>query len=662
MDHNKGTFGRGLLKLNKKQELYKVNLCRMEFRSIIGFSNIYDLRYCYDPLDPNGNITVTFDIHKYTLDGYAARVTIQNYYQYRHVEKPGWKLGWTWAKDEVIWSMTGAFAIQRGNCSSFKYEVPHSCKPDPVIVDLMPNAMPQNKSDGCCRGGILASWAIDPSMSYSSFELVVGNLEQNSTGYKPLNLTLLAPGPGYTCGPVTDTSPTVFSVIGGRRQEEVFRTWKSTCTYSSYLASKTPVCCVSLSTFYSPTITSCPSCSCGCRVADQFATSCIRQGVIPSNLLDVDLIQCTDHMCPLRIHWHIKKNYITHWRVKLTISNYNYGRNYSNWNVLVQHPGFGQPSASFSFNSTMLPTTGVPEDVALFWGKAFYNTELLQADQYQVGSVTTEILLQKDSSSFTLSNGWALPRRIYFNATDRSMAPPPGDKTPSKVNQESTPNSSISSVLFVIAMQTEALPLVDKFQLAEQSDSLFPEGVPWMRVDSVGTVSASLLTYASVQALQPDLIINAGTAGGFKEKGASIGDVYLVSDVAFHDRRIPVPVLDLYGVGSRQAFPTPNLVKELKLKVGKLSTGDSLDMTPQDAALILANNATVKDMEGAAVAYAADLLKVPVIFIKAVTDIVDGNKPTSEEFLQNLAAVVAALDKAATKVVDFINGKTFSEL
>lgn len=35
-------------------------------------------------------------------------------------------------------------------------------------------------------------------------------------------------------------------------------------------------------------------------------------------------------------------------------------------------------------------------------------------------------------------------------------------------------------------------------------------------VDSVGTVSASLLAYASIQALQPDLIINAGTAGGFK--------------------------------------------------------------------------------------------------------------------------------------------------
>ncbi|KAK4477159.1 hypothetical protein RD792_016372 [Penstemon davidsonii] len=120
-----------------------------------------------------------------------------------------------------------------------------------------------------------------------------------------------------------------------------------------------------------------------------------REGVIPSNMNDADLIRCTDHMCPLRIHWHIKNNYVTHWRVKLTVSNYNYGRNYSNWNVVVQHPGFGQPSTASSFNTTMLPSYGVPEEVALFWGKAFYNAELLQGDDYEVGSVTQKYLCKK---------------------------------------------------------------------------------------------------------------------------------------------------------------------------------------------------------------------------------------------------------------------------
>jgi len=35
-------------------------------------------------------------------------------------------------------------------------------------------------------------------------------------------------------------------------------------------------------------------------------------------------------------------------------------------------------------------------------------------------------------------------------------------------------------------------------------------------VDSIGTIPSALVTYAAIQALQPDLIINAGTTGGFK--------------------------------------------------------------------------------------------------------------------------------------------------
>ncbi|KAF5443828.1 hypothetical protein F2P56_036354, partial [Juglans regia] len=95
-----------------------------------------------------------------------------------------------------------------------------------------------------------------------------------------------------------------------------------------------------------------------------------------------------------------------------------------------------------------------------------------------------------------------------------------------------------------------------------------PYVVPFFSgVDSVGTVSASLVTYASIEALKPDLIINAGTAGAFKAKGAAVGDVFVASDCAFHDRRIPIPVFDMYGVGLRQASSTPNLVNELNLKV-----------------------------------------------------------------------------------------------
>ncbi|XP_044956981.1 5'-methylthioadenosine/S-adenosylhomocysteine nucleosidase-like [Hordeum vulgare subsp. vulgare] len=263
---------------------------------------------------------------------------------------------------------------------------------------------------------------------------------------------------------------------------------------------------------------------------------------------------------------------------------------------------------------------------------------------------------------------------------------PPSSEEPAAASAEASAAGAISKVLVVIAMQTEALPLVTRFQLVEAAadESIFPKGAPWTRyhgeykglhidlvwpgkdpllgVDSVGTVSAALVTYASIQLLKPDLIINAGTAGGFKAKGAGIGDVFLASDVAFHDRRIPIPVFDSYGIGARKTFETPNIVKELNLKVGKLSTGDSLDMSPHDESAILSNEATVKDMEGAAVAYVADLFSTPAIFVKAVTDIVDGEKPTAEEFLQNLISVTMALDQAVLQVVDFISGKCISDL
>ncbi|KAI3743262.1 hypothetical protein L1987_60968 [Smallanthus sonchifolius] len=240
------------------------------------------------------------------------------------------------------------------------------------------------------------------------------------------------------------------------------------------------------------------------------------------------------------------------------------------------------------------------------------------------------------------------------------------------------------SFVWTTNVDSEALPIVEHFKLSPDDGSLYPLGVPWIRyhgyykdlninviypgkdrdlgINSVGTVPASLVTYASIQALKPDLLINAGTAGGFKVKGASIFDVFLVSDLAFHDRRIPIPGPDKYGVGRRQSFSTPNLVKELNLKVCNLSTGDSLDMSPQDETCIMANDATIVDMEGAAVAYVSNLMRVPAIFIKAVSNFVDGEKSIHEEFEQNLHATVVVLQKVVAQVVEFINGKCLSEL
>lgn len=94
----------------------------------------------------------------------------------------------------------------------------------------------------------------------------------------------------------------------------------------------------------------------------------------------------------------------------------------------------------------------VADAVALFWGYDSYNNELLQADELRIGSVTTEILLKKEMGSFTLSNGWAFPRRIYFNGESCQMPPP--DNFPMLPNhgqnQKHGPNMFIFLTIYIL--------------------------------------------------------------------------------------------------------------------------------------------------------------------------------------------------------------------
>lgn len=46
-----------------------------------------------------------------------------------------------------------------------------------------------------------------------------------------------------------------------------------------------------------------------------------------------------------------------------------------------------------------------------------------------------------------------------------------------------------------------------------------------------------------------------------------------------HDRRIPLPMFDVYGVGCEASMPATKLVAALGLKEGVVSSGNSLDYT-----------------------------------------------------------------------------------
>lgn len=146
---------------------------------------------------------------------------MNNFQMYRGIMNPGWTLGWSWAKKEVIWTMVGAQTTEQGDCSKFKGGVPHCCKRTPTVVDLLPGVPYNQQYTNCCKGGVLGTWGQDPLSAVSAFQVSVGLAgTSNKTVKLPKNFTLLGPGPGYTCGPAKIVPSTVFLTADKRRKTQ----------------------------------------------------------------------------------------------------------------------------------------------------------------------------------------------------------------------------------------------------------------------------------------------------------------------------------------------------------------------------------------------------------------------------------------------------------
>ena len=156
--------------------------------------------------------------------------------------------------------------------------------------------------------------------------------------------------------------------------------------------------------------------------------------------------------------------------------------------------------------------------------------------------------------------------------------------------------TKIKTVLFVMAMEHEANPLIADLGLTEDKSLVNPfvlayKGTfneltialvrakpdPYFKVDSVGTENASLSTYIGAEAYKPDLILSVGSSGGLnhKEKGLKlrVGDVCVPdSPITFFDREMILDAWKPYLAGGYPLRSFDNVIDKLgkeKLK-GKL--------------------------------------------------------------------------------------------
>ena len=242
----------------------------------------------------------------------------------------------------------------------------------------------------------------------------------------------------------------------------------------------------------------------------------------------------------------------------------------------------------------------------------------------------------------------------------------------------------IKKILILVAMQAEADPIINALKLKQKNGSidvqlpfnafekasddqeilLIQSGSdPRYKVDNIGTQAATLMAYVGIEHFKPDLVISAGTAGGFSNKGAQIGTVYLSDkEFVFHDRQIPLAGFDEQGVGHYPAANLRGLAKKLDLLVGIISSGSSFKKDEGQLAAISKSGAVAKEMEVAAIGWVCWLKQTPLVAIKSITNLLDQQESSESQFVENFSFATLQLSQKVQYIVEYIRGKTLFEL
>ncbi|CAI9752759.1 unnamed protein product [Fraxinus pennsylvanica] len=247
----------------------------------------------------------------------------------------------------------GGQTLEQGDYSRFKGTgIPHCCKKDPIVVDLLPGTPYNQQIANCCKGGVINSWMQDPTNAASPFQLRVGSAGTTNKTLVPKNI--------WTGLYLWTCKSGEFDQVSLVRRRRVTQAMSKLCDMEPYVhiftvsGPKISNLLWSMSSFYNDTINA------QLVLVDVRITSLSQEVVWSKFIFDANspdtphlasvvssdneetnyspLVQCSSHMCPIWVHQHVKLNYEDYWRVKVTITNYNYRMNYNQWNLVVRHP------------------------------------------------------------------------------------------------------------------------------------------------------------------------------------------------------------------------------------------------------------------------------------------------------------------------------------
>ena len=199
---------------------------------------------------------------------------------------------------------------------------------------------------------------------------------------------------------------------------------------------------------------------------------------------------------------------------------------------------------------------------------------------------------------------------------------------------------------FVIAMLNEAEAVKPHLRA---DDRLYVSGI--------GKVNAAAATMKAICEGATE-IWNFGFAGGF-DPSMNVGDIVAISSAVEYDFDLAKlngtrvgqlnernsPYIPLSKIENRRCSPSPSSFTSCIL-----ASGDRFNDSDDDLALLKELGATVRDMEGAAIAHVCEKEGVPCFSVKCISDI-HGRGAMTEQYMDNIPLCQQKLGEAVKDLI-----------
>lgn len=210
--------------------------------------------------------------------------------------------------------------------------------------------------------------------------------------------------------------------------------------------------------------------------------------------------------------------------------------------------------------------------------------------------------------------------------------------------------------VFVIAMNNEAECVVSNLENAVES-TLFGRRVvrgtlngedAFVVVSGVGKSNAAAAAQLAIQETGTKRIFNLGVSGGL-DPAMKVGEIYEVADAVQYD----FDLVQINGteMGTLNERDTPFIPckAEGRFEAKTLGTGDRFNDSADDSALLKRLGASLRDMEGAAIAHVCETAGVEFVSYKCISD-VEGSGSMPEQYMENLKKCLEILTRFAKTI------------